>query len=290
MEKENNEMILSDITNYRHNIDNSLKNVISLFCSLIERFLDKCGELTPKKDKIYIKYIVRKGIEIINHVFMQCLIYTKNLELTFQTTQSAFLYYCEFMNQIGNENHSYLKLSVKDATLFVYKKTIFEINHNMRKNNTMLTQDIELVNNFKNFLSLSNGILFNLLEYYKFLDNSNILELCIFIKENILIIYKRITVLYDEYNENILKDNEINICLKLAEEFRLKVESLNYDIIKILPYLEGLLRKFKKSNSIKKNILKNFEEIRNKLITEEFYDVIQNENVNYGLLYLLKLK
>ena len=81
MEKENinNEMLLSDITNYRHQIDNNLKNIINLYYSLIERYLIKCSELNPRKDKAYIKYIIRKGGEIINHVFTQCLIYTKKL-------------------------------------------------------------------------------------------------------------------------------------------------------------------------------------------------------------------
>jgi len=127
MEKESYEMLLSDITNYRHNIDNNLKNIISVYYSLVERYLNKCSELNARKDKAYLKYIVRKGVEIINNVFTQCLIYTKNLELTFQTSQSAFLYYCEFMSQIGNENHSYLKLNVKDATLFVYKKLFLKL-------------------------------------------------------------------------------------------------------------------------------------------------------------------
>ena len=50
MEKD---LLLSDITNYRHNIDNNIKNIISIYCSLLERYLIKCGELSPKKDKIY---------------------------------------------------------------------------------------------------------------------------------------------------------------------------------------------------------------------------------------------
>lgn len=288
MEKENNEISLSDITCYKHNIDNNLKNIIGVYCSLYERFFDKCSELSPKKDKNYIKYIVRKGVEIINHVFTQCLIYTKNLELSFQTAQSAFLYYCEFMNQIGNENHSYLKLSVKDATLFVYKKTIFEINQTIRSNFTTLSQDVELIEYFNQFLFLSNGVCFNLIDYFNFNDCDNIFELCTFIKNNTQIIHKRILVLYNENNEYLIKENEINTCLKLCEDLRFQIESIQFDILKILPYLEGVLRKFKKLNTIRKLILKNYEDIKNKLRAGEFNEIIKKNSVNNGLIYIFK--
>jgi len=289
MEKENNnEMCLNDIKCYKHNIDNSLKNIISVYCSLLERFLDKCGELEPKKDKIYLRYIVRKGVEIVNHVFSQCLIYTKNLELTFQTTQSAFLYYCEFMNQIGNENHSYLKLSVKDATLFVYKKTIFEINQNIRNNLTTLSEDIQLLEYFNNFIYFSNGICFSLIETIIFSNNDNIFELCNYIKEHLQIIHKRILILYEENNDNVIKEDEINICLKLCEDLRLQTDSIGLNIIDSIPYMEGLLRKFKKLNSVKKIVIKNYEEIRLRLQSGEYNDIMQNNSANNVLLYILK--
>ena len=42
-------------------------------------------------------------------------------------------YYLEFIGQIGDEGHEFLKLTSTDAALFVYKKTVFSINHNHRK-------------------------------------------------------------------------------------------------------------------------------------------------------------
>ena len=51
------------------------------------------------------------------------LLYTRNLELSIYHTQKSILYYIEFIGQIGDDNHSFLKLNSKDATLFVFKKT-----------------------------------------------------------------------------------------------------------------------------------------------------------------------
>ena len=48
--------------------------------------------------------------------------------------KKAYYYYIEFIGQISDDSHSYLQLTSKDATLFVYKKTIFEVDNMVRKN------------------------------------------------------------------------------------------------------------------------------------------------------------
>ena len=74
----------------------------------------------------YLKYILITGIKNILYIFNFIILYTKNLDLTIYHTQKAILYYIEFIGQIGDDNHSFLKLNTKDATLFIYKKTIFD--------------------------------------------------------------------------------------------------------------------------------------------------------------------
>ena len=46
----------------------------------------------------------------------------KNLSLTLYHCKKSFLYYVEFISQIGDEGNSYLQLNTKDAILFIYKK------------------------------------------------------------------------------------------------------------------------------------------------------------------------
>ena len=74
-----------------------------------------------------------KGIETISSVFKLLLLYTKNLSLTIFHCQKSFYYYIEFIGQIGDSNHQFLQLNSKDASLFVFKKTVFEINNDHRK-------------------------------------------------------------------------------------------------------------------------------------------------------------
>ena len=63
----------------------------------------------------------------LKHIFNTLLLYTKNLNLTVYHCKKAYLFYVEFITQIGDENHSFLQLNSKDAVIFLYKKTIFEI-------------------------------------------------------------------------------------------------------------------------------------------------------------------
>ena len=42
-------------------------------------------------------------------------------------------YYIEFMGQLGEDGNTFLQLNSKDAVLFVYTKTIFEIEAHRNK-------------------------------------------------------------------------------------------------------------------------------------------------------------
>ena len=56
--------------------------------------------------------------------------------MTYFHSQKSFYFYVEFIGQISEDQHSFLHLSSKDASIFVYKKTIFEINDEIIKNSS----------------------------------------------------------------------------------------------------------------------------------------------------------
>ena len=56
------------------------------------------------------------------------------------------------MGQISEDNNSYLQLTSKDAMLFVYKKTIFDINTDFKKKEFFSSgskKDIRKISNFR---------------------------------------------------------------------------------------------------------------------------------------------
>lgn len=129
-----------------HNADNYLESILST-CStttsstdilnkykiLVLEYLQFILEnMNCKSDEIY-KYIILRGLTTITHVYQLTLLHTKNLNLSYFHSQKAFYYYVEFIGQITGEQNTFLQLTSKDAVMFVYKKTIFEIHGDFRK-------------------------------------------------------------------------------------------------------------------------------------------------------------
>jgi hypothetical protein len=122
---DNKECYFSD-----YNIENYkvlLANIIIKYNEIVVQYLNRIREQTKINKLDYLKYIIISGVKTITHVFRMLLFSSKNQNLSYEYCNKAVYYYIEFISQIGYENNSYLKLTPKDAGLFVYKKTIFNI-------------------------------------------------------------------------------------------------------------------------------------------------------------------
>ena len=126
-------MKLNDSENYYSELNEPISTCCIYFCSLINQV---SNNITNENILLYC-------INIIHHVFNYILFYTKNLPITLTYTKNAYVYYIEFIEQIKNKNNLFLKLKKEDAALFVYKKTIFNINKNNIKSNE---KDVKLKN------------------------------------------------------------------------------------------------------------------------------------------------
>lgn len=82
------------------------------------------------KSSYYKEFIYTQGMKCLNHIYILLLHYTNNLPFTYYHCEKGIYYFTEFISQIENEN-SFLKLSSIDAIIFVYKKTIYNINKKM---------------------------------------------------------------------------------------------------------------------------------------------------------------
>ena len=80
---------------------------------------------------------------------------------------------------MGEDSHSFLQLNSKDAILFVYKKTIFDINNDYRKNYKLTEQETELFNIFKKETLLVNNILSLLIDNLEYNDIETYINSCI---------------------------------------------------------------------------------------------------------------
>jgi hypothetical protein len=104
------------------------------YVNVVNQYLLFGIETIKNQNSEYLKYILIKGLFTISHVFKMLLLFTRNLDLTYYHCQKSYSYYIEFIGQIGDDAVTYLQLNSKDAALFVYKKTIFDINQDYKKN------------------------------------------------------------------------------------------------------------------------------------------------------------
>ena len=132
---------LQNVENYKKDsndlaVSYNEMDIYMKYVNVINQYLLFGIETIKNKNSEYLKYILIKGLFTISHVFKMLLLFTQNLDLTYHHCQKSYSYYIEFIGQIGDDAVTYLQLNSKDAALFVYKKTIFDISSELKKKYT----------------------------------------------------------------------------------------------------------------------------------------------------------
>ena len=202
------------------------------------------------KDTNFLKNLHVKGLLLINNIFNISLLYLDSLVDIYNLCEKGYVYFVEFVNQI-NITNSYesnsFELTLKDAIIFSYKKTIFTFDNNIQTT---------ISNNNKFKIKIINTII-------SIINNSSI------------IINSKIYNLYNnQLNEQYIFDQEINlIALNLSKLIKkifiaTDLNSKQYDINHNLSiYLENISI-FLNSISLNYNMLdhSNFDEFHKNII------------------------
>jgi hypothetical protein len=194
---------LHNVDNYKKNIyntknicrdigtknDNSNKNIINdaindilnKYILLITDYIRLITEKIYIKKMQYYKFIFIRGLDTITTVFKILLLFTKNIDVTYYHSQKAFYFYVEFIEQISNDQNTFLNLSSREACMFVYKKTIFEINNDIKKNmNENNEEEKRIFSLLDNHLSLYKNIVYFCIQHQEFdYDKINYMNNCL---------------------------------------------------------------------------------------------------------------
>jgi hypothetical protein len=169
---DNPHYIITRLENYRPKNTHSIHDILTKFVSVILEYLSLIEEKIHMKNPDCYKFIVMRGLETIIHVFSMLFYYTQNLDLTYYHSQKAYYFYIEFIEQISDDNVSFLQLSSRDATTFVYKKTIYEINSEYKKTfRELLTEEKATLHYVDTYMYIYKNIVYYCLQNYN--DNKN---------------------------------------------------------------------------------------------------------------------
>lgn len=257
-----NEYILYSIDNYRPTINCLLQDILTKFLTVIIEYLTIITEKITIKNRQYFLFILERGLETLIHVFSIIFYYTKNLELTFYHTQKAYYFYIEFIEQISDDNVTFLQLSSKDAILFVYKKTIYDINNEYKKNMLDPSEEDKIVlNTLDIYIHFYKSVIINTIYKQTNIINKQSLDECYRCIENV-------TELLIQYNKP--KKSQIDLVYALT--------NVLCDKNIVLNEFYGIITEFVKKIVIKKKV--DEKHIKNKLYDPEFARIINNEEYN----------
>ena len=135
---------LTKKTNYRPSLLEDIDVLFISFITIVHHYIIYFFE-----NKESIKpTIMNRGIHMLAHIFVILLHYSKNLGLTIHHSKTSIVYYVEYINQITDkDDNMFFNLSLKDAIIYVYTKTIYVVPEEIRQKHTLtLLEKQELEN------------------------------------------------------------------------------------------------------------------------------------------------
>ena len=95
----------------KNNYNTELSSIDSLtfeYVKILHEYLMHVTKTIEIKEENHYRYIVLRGYDLLKNVFMMLMFYTKNKDLVCHHMRKSYLYYTEFIGQIGEDsNHIY---------------------------------------------------------------------------------------------------------------------------------------------------------------------------------------
>lgn len=221
--------------NYKKDLDYEISEITEKITELLIDYFKFIVENIKVKQNNFSRFIITRGLDTIINIFNLILFYTKNLDVTYFHCQKAFYFYVEFVGQISEDEKMFLQLSSRDATTYVYKKTIYDINNEFKKNNEVISEytrvKLDIINYY---IEINKTIILKLInDEFTNLEKQNITEK----------ILKKINTLNDKSKFKFL--NEV------IEKLYYKLDDINY----FFEVCNILLKKISKNEDILENCI-----------------------------------
>jgi len=214
--------ILHNIDNYKPLVRNTSQEILTKFTQVIIEYMLLISEKINIKNKHYYVFIFERGIDAIIHIFSMIYFYTKNLDLTVYHSQKAYYFYIEFIEQISDDNITFLQLNSKDALLFVYKKTIYDLNNEYKKKILPLTNEENIIIHYTDaIIDIYKKIIRGLINHNDFKYENKI--------EYIVICCNKIQKISSILNKNKIKINYVE-CIYLFINLLIEIQNRSIDM------------------------------------------------------------
>jgi len=241
LESKNNNINLLDVKNYNNELNlDTFHRCVNIYINIGNHCVKYLLGNLKTTNKKYLNFIIKRGLTTLEHVHNLLFIYTKNDYLINHHLEKAYLYYVEFVSQIGEDTNQFIKLNSKDATLFVYKKTIYDINTEYKKNMRLTTEDMKFANMMKYFTEIYNDVIFNMITLMNNNMTTNVDKLNKYMEYN----KKFEKIILNIYE--IFLNNDYKNFIKIISEFINDLVKRDITISAYIKYLLLLTNKYNK--------------------------------------------
>jgi hypothetical protein len=245
--KDNN-YSLQNGENYKNETLFDADEAIQKYSELIIEYFKFVMENIKIKNSNFSKFIIIRGLDTITNVFLNILYFTKNVDLTYFHSQKSYYFYVEFVSQISDDEKMFLQLTSRDATTYVYKKTVFEITNELKKINENITNDFKAkLDIIKSYINLYQAYMLKIIHLK--------------IKDGSYLVYVISLAKLSEKLNNLTNKSKIFTLEKITENLYNKIENID-DFFQVNHLL---VKKFLKNQECLKNAEK-------KMDAEEFDD------------------
>ena len=260
--KDNN-FSLRNIENYNKELTAPVVDIVNKYLNLLIEYYKFFIEKIKIKNIKVLQFIIIRGLDTITNVFLNLLLYTKNIDLTFFHCQKSFYFYVEFVGQISEDEKMFLQLTSRDASTYVYKKTIFEIMNEFKNSNKEMTitnrEKFEIINVYVN---LCKNYLLKIIERNEFSENAKFINL--------------IEKIMGKLNNNQIKIDKLKLFENINDKLITNIENTNH----FFDVTQQLVKKFVKNNDI-------LDKCEKKNLSEEFANKISIDSPEKFVAWLL---
>ena len=254
----NNNYLLTEKNNYKEEIEVNPEYIMEKYKTIIIEYIIYLFETNViNKSSNIADYLIIRGLDTITHVFLYLLNYTKNIDVVFFHCEKSFYFYLEFVSQISQDDKSFLQLSSRDACIYVYKKTIYDLLNDVKKNN-ICTEKTTLILDI-----VSKNIDIYKIIFYK------IIGVNIKTKDEIKHIFNLFYEITHNLNTLNLNKHELLVMYQIINGMSCNIENLNLFLIFSIEFLKKI--------NINKSL---FNDIYIKKIHAVNYKELNENNVN----------
>ena len=258
--------------NYKSTISNNVNEIVTKYICLVTEYMLFVSEKINMNHHEHFKFIIERGVDTISHVFLLIYYYTKNLELTFYHCQKAYCFYSEFIEQISDDQITFLQLSSKEAVLFVYKKTIYDLHNEYKKNvPDLLSEEKIIMKTIDSYIKINKMITNYVIYNNSFKKNNKI--------EYIKLYSNQISESFSQLSGCKFKLKIIECVYILTKTISNNIIISNDDDIIYSSILFNILNDFTKQLESKKQKL-NIDKIKKKLELNDINVFLNNRDTN----------